>query len=168
MRVGALEQLERLGDAMEQKVLKAETADDVKEIYEEYKDHVDYIFVDTGGYSPNDATHIGMMKNVLDVNMNPDVYLSVTASTKASDLQTIFRNYEPLGYESVIVTKCDESKQFGNIISVLWERRKTISYITDGQIISRNLRKASVIDFLKNLSGFNIDRVHIENKFGEQ
>ena len=168
MRVGALEQLERLGDAMEQKVLKAETADDVKEIYEEYKDHVDYIFVDTGGYSPNDATHIGMMKNVLDVNMNPDVYLSVTASTKASDLQTIFRNYEPLGYDSVIVTKCDESKQFGNIISVLWERRKTISYITDGQIISRNLRKASVIDFLKNLSGFNIDRVHIENKFGEQ
>lgn len=168
MRVGALEQLERLGDAMEQKVLKAETADDVKEIYEEYKDHVDYIFVDTGGYSPNDATHIGMMKNVLDVNMNPDVYLSVTASTKASDLQTIFRNYEPLGYESVIVTKCDESKQFGNIISVLWERRKSISYITDGQIISRNLRKANVIDFLKNLSGFNIDRVHIENKFGEQ
>ncbi len=168
MRVGALEQLEKLGDVMEQKVLKAETADDVREIYEEYKDHVDYIFVDTGGYSPNDATHIGMMKNVLDVNMNPDVYLSVTASTKASDLQTIFRNYEPLGYESVIVTKWDESKQFGNIISVLWEKRKSISYITDGQIISRNLRKANVIDFLINLVGFNIDRVHIENKFGEQ
>ena len=168
MRVGAIEQLERLGEAMGLKALKAESAEDVKEIYDEYKDHVDYIFVDTGGYSPNDATHIGMMKNVLDVNMNPDVYLSVTASTKASDLQTIFRNYEPLGYDSVIVTKCDESKQYGNIISVLWEKRKTISYITDGQILSRNLRKASVVDFLKNLNGFNIDRVHIENKFGEQ
>ena len=153
---------------MDKKVLKAETADDVKEIYEEYKDHTDYIFVDTGGYSPNDATHIGMMKNVLDVNMNPDVYLSVSASTKASDLQTIFRNYEPLGYESVIVTKCDESKQLGNIISVLWDRRKAISYITDGQRVPRNIRKADVIDILKNLNGFNIDRVHIENKFGEQ
>ena len=168
MRVGALEQLSRYGDAMEQKVLKAETADDVKEIYEEYKEHVDYIFVDTGGYSPNDATHIGMMKNVLDVNMNPDVYLSVTASTKASDLQTIFRNYEPLGYESVIVTKCDETKQFGNIISVLWDKHKSISYITDGQRVPRNIRKASIVDILKNLNGFNIDRVHIENKFGEK
>ncbi len=168
MRVGALEQLERYGEAMDQKVLKAETAEDVKEIYEEYKDHTDYIFVDTGGYSPNDATHIGMMKNVLDVNMNPDVYLSVSASTKASDLQTIFRNYEPLGYESVIVTKCDESKQIGNIISVLWDRRKTISYITDGQRVPRNIRKASIVDILLNLTGFNIDRVHIENKFGEQ
>lgn len=167
MRVGALEQLKRYGDAMEQKVLKAETCDDVKEIYEQYKDHVDYIFVDTGGYSPNDATHIGMMKNVLDVNMNPDVYLSVSASTKASDLQTIFRNYEPLAYNSVIVTKCDESKQLGNIISVLWDRHKSISYITDGQRVPRNIRKASVIDILKNLNGFNIDRVHIEDKFGE-
>ena len=168
MRVGALEQLSRYGDAMDQKVLKAETADDVKEIYEEYKEHVDYIFVDTGGYSPNDATHIGMMKNVLDVNMNPDVYLTVTASTKASDLQTIFRNYEPLGYDSVIVTKCDETKVFGNIISVLWDKHKSISYITDGQRVPRNIRKATVIDILKNLNGFNIDRVHIENKFGEK
>ena len=168
MRVGALEQLERYGEAMDQKVLKAETAEDVKEIYEEYKEHTDYIFVDTGGYSPNDATHIGMMKNVLDVNMNPDVYLSVSASTKASDLQTIFRNYEPLGYESVIVTKCDESKQFGNIISVLWDKHKSISYITDGQRVPRNIRKADIIDILKSLNGFNIDRNHIENKFGEK
>jgi flagellar biosynthesis protein FlhF len=168
MRVGAVEQLTRLGDAMNQKVLKAETPDDVKQIYDDYKTHVDYIFVDTGGYSPNDATHIGMMKNLLDVNMNPDVYLSVTASTKASDLQMIFRNYEPLGYDSVIVTKCDETKQFGNIISVLWDKRKPISYITDGQVISRNIHKASIVDMLLKLNGFNIDRVHIENKFGEQ
>ena len=167
MRVGAVEQLTRLGDAMGQKVQKAETPDDVRQIYEENKEHVDYIFVDTGGYSPNDATHIGMMKNLLDVNMNPDVYLSVTASTKASDLQNIFRNYEPLGYDSVIVTKCDETKQFGNIISLLWDKRKPISYITDGQVISRNIHKASIVEILKNLNGFNINRDHIENKFGE-
>jgi len=168
MRVGALEQLTRYGDAMKQKVLKAENADDVKEIYDEYKEHVDYIFVDTGGYSPNDATHIAMMKNVLDVNMNADVYLSVSASTKSSDLQSIFRNYEPLGYKSVIITKYDETKQIGNIISVLWDKQKTISYITDGQGVPKNIRKANVIDMLKSLNGFNIDRLHIENKFGEK
>ena len=168
MRVGALEQLSRYGEALQLKVLKAENVDDVKEIYEEYREHTDYIFVDTGGYSPNDATHIAMMKNVLDVKMNPDIYLSVSASTKASDLLTIFRNYEPLNYNSVIVTKCDESKQMGNIISVLWDRQKTISYITDGQRVPRNIRKANVIDMLLSLNGFNIDRIHIENKFGEK
>ena len=168
MRVGALEQLSVYCDIMEQKVLKAENTDDVKEIYEQNKEHVDYIFVDTGGYSPNDATNIAMMKNVLDINMRPDVYLTVSASTKASDLTTIFRNYEPLGYNSVIVTKCDETKQIGNIISVLWDRQKTISYITDGQRVPRNIRKANVPDILMTLTGFNIDKDHIENKFGEK
>ena len=168
MRVGALEQLAKFGEILGKNVLKAENADDVRQIYEEYKEHVDYIFIDTSGYSPNDSTYISQMKNRLDVKMNPDVYLAVTASTKASDLQNIFRNYEPFAYESVIVTKCDETNQLGNVISVLWDRHKSVSYITDGQGVPKNIRKANVIDFIKNLSGFDVDRVHIEDKFGEK
>ncbi|MCQ2575502.1 MAG: hypothetical protein MJ162_02085 [Treponema sp.] len=166
MRVGAQEQLKKFGDILGKSVLKAESSADVKEIYDQYREHVDYIFIDTSGYSPNDATHISEMKNMLDVKMNPDVYLSVCASTKSSDLQNIFRNYEPFAYESVIVTKCDETKQLGNVISVLWDRHKKISYITDGQRVPRNIHRASVVEILMNLSGFNIDRVHIEDKFG--
>lgn len=169
MRVGALEQLSKFGEILGKNVLKAETSDDVLQIYEEYKDHIDFMFVDTSGYSPNDSTHIAEMKNILNVeNMHPDIYLSVCATTKASDLSNIFRNFEPFGYESVIVTKCDETKQFGNIISVLYDKHKSISYITDGQRVPRNIRRANKIDILKNLSGFNIDRIHIEDKFGEK
>lgn len=169
MRVGALEQLSKFGEILGKNVLKAETSDDVLEIYNEYKEHVDYIFIDTSGYSPNDSTHIAEMKNILNVeNMRQDIYLSICASTKASDLANIFRNFEPFGYESVIVTKCDETKQFGNIISVLYDKHKSISYITDGQHVPRNIKRANKIDILKSLSGFNIDRVHIEDKFGEK
>ncbi|MCQ2589499.1 MAG: hypothetical protein MJ179_03650 [Treponema sp.] len=168
MRVGALEQLAKFGEILGKNVLKAETADDVKEIYSQYKEHVDYIFIDTSGYSPNDSNHIGQMKNILDVKMNPEVHLAVTASTKASDLQNIIRNYEPFAYESVIITKFDESQCYGNIISVLWEKHKCISYITNGQGVPRDIYKANIVDILINLKGFDIDRVHIEDKFGEQ
>lgn len=168
MRVGALEQLAKFGEILNKNVLKAETSQDVAEIYEEYKDHVDYMFIDTSGYSPNDSTHISEMKNILNVKMNTQIYLSVCASTKASDLQNIFRNYEPFAYDSVIVTKCDETKQIGNIISVLWDRHKSIAYITDGQRVPRNIKKANIVDILLNLTGFDIDRIHIEDKFGEQ
>lgn len=169
MRVGALEQISNLGDIITggRKVQKAESAEDVKKIYEEQSSHVDYIFIDTSGYSPNDSVHIGNMKNVLNVdNINPDIYLSLCASTKASDLTNIIRSYEPFAYESVIVTKCDESRQLGNIISVLYEKHKSISYITDGQNVAKNIHKASVVEILKNLTGFEIDRIHIEDKFG--
>ncbi len=167
MRVGAFEQLNRFGELFGLDVKKAENAADVEKIYEDVKDHVDAVFIDTSGYSPNDATHIGSMKATLDVpGMNPDVYLAVTASTKARDLQNIMRNYEPFGYKSVIITKCDESQQFGNVISVLWEKNKSISYVTTGQKAAGCIEKATEINFLIRLEDFNVDRIHIEDKFG--
>lgn len=165
IRAGAFDQLKKLGDAVEYPVLKALTTDDVRMIYEEYNEHVDNIFVDTAGCSPNDSEHLGIMQKILDVKMNPDVYLTVTSSTKASDLRHIFRNYEPFGYDSVIVTKIDESKQIGNVISVLYEKRKSIAYLTNGQH-PKNIKPASVTEILNCLTGFKLDKVHIEDKFG--
>ena len=168
MRVGAMEQLSRWGEHMKTRVLKAERSDDLIKIYNENRNNVDAIFIDTSGYSPNDATHLAQIKLLLEVpGMNPDIYLAATASTKARDLHNIMKNYEPFGYNSVIITKCDESEQLGNVISVLYERHKTISYITSGQIASRDIAKASIVEFLINLEGFKVDRVHIESLFGE-
>ena len=167
MRVGAMEQLERWGKHMGSNVYKAEKAEDLKTLYDEYRANMDAIFIDTSGFSPNDATHIAQMKLLLEVpGMNPDIYLAFMAGSKARDLQNIMQNYEPFGYKSVIVTKRDESEQLGNVISVLYEKHKSISYITHGQVASRDISKANVVDFLTRLEGFKIDRIHIEDKFG--
>ncbi|MCR5283979.1 MAG: hypothetical protein K6D95_00120 [Treponema sp.] len=169
MRVGALEQISKFGEILGKNVMKAESSNDVLKNFEEYKDHVDYIFIDTSGYSPNDSTNIAKMKNILNVDgLHADIYLSFAASTKASDIANILRNYEPLGYESIIITKADETKQLGNVISVLYEKHKSISYITNGQGVPKNIMRANVIEFIKNLNGFDVDRVHIEDKFGEE
>jgi len=168
MRVGAMEQLERWGERLSAPVLKAERAEDLKTLFDENRENMDAIFIDTSGYSPNDANHLAQIKMLLDVpGMNPDVYLAFMASTKSRDLQNIMQNYEPFGYKSVIITKCDESEQFGNVISVLDDKHKTVSYITYGQMAARDISNASVVEFLIRLEGFKIDRVHIENRFGE-
>lgn len=169
MRVGAMEQLSRWCELMKYTVLKADRPGDVQTLYEQNRDRMDAIFIDTSGFSPNDATHIAKMKMLLEVpGMNPDIYLAVAASTKTRDLHNIIQNYEPFGFNSVIITKCDESLQFGNVLSVIYERHKNLSYITNGQHVAACISKASVVDFLIRLEGFKIDRVHIEDKFGEQ
>ncbi|MGI5091193.1 hypothetical protein [Treponema socranskii] len=168
MRVGAYEQLASYSTIFETELEKAETVEDLKKLYDEKRENLDAIFIDTSGYSPNDTENIGKMKAVLDVRgMKPDIYLAVAASTKAKDLANIMQNYEQFGYNSVIVTKCDESKQYGNIISVLHEKNKKISYIADGQKVVRDIHRADVVEFLIRLSGFDVDRVHIEDEFGE-
>ncbi|MBP5402507.1 MAG: AAA family ATPase [Treponema sp.] len=167
-RVAAEEQLRHFGDALKVQVDKAEKAEDIKFIYRDCKDTANLIMIDTSGYSPNDSESIGRLKKHLSVDgLRPDVYLAVTASTKAKDLRNIIQNYEPFGFSSVIVTKCDETSQYGNIISVLSEKHKSISYITYGQAAAKDISRADVVGFLIRLSGFKIDRTHIDDKFGE-
>ena len=81
------------------------------------------------------------------------------------------QNYEIFGYNSVIVSKCDESSHFGNVISVLQERHKSVSFITDGQNAAKNLSEANIISFLTKLEGFELNpdfREYLEDKFGEK
>lgn len=167
-RVAAEEQLDHYGKALQVPVIKAENADDIKSIFKQNKSSTDVILIDTSGYSPNDSEHIGRLKKTLSVDeLRPDVYLTVSASTKCRDLRNIMQNYEPFGYGSVIITKCDETQQVGNIISILAEKHKAISFFTYGQSAAKDISRPKVVDFLIRLTGFKIDRVHIEDKFGE-
>ena len=136
-------------------------------IWKSYAPNSDYIFVDSSGYSPNDFDHILRMRQILDVkNFNEHIYLTVVAGVSASDLDNIIRNYETFDFKSVIVTKCDETKRFGRIISVLSERNKPVSWVATGQEIFKTIQPASKAFFLKRLTGFNVDAHFIEKKFG--
>ena len=90
------------------------------------------------------------------------------AGSKASDLRNIIKNYEQFGFNSIILTKCDETKTIGNVISVLDELGKSVTFITNGQEVPRFINKANVVQALTSLLEFNIDREHIERKFGPE
>jgi flagellar biosynthesis protein FlhF len=89
----------------------------------------------------------------------------VAATTKYGDIKEILKNFELFNYKSVIVTKMDETKRTGNVISALSEKAKPISYITNGQKVPIDIEKASIINFLINLEGFKVNRVKLEEKF---
>ncbi len=166
MRVGAYDMLKHYTSILDMSIDKAETADDVKKLYSRYRSGSDYIFIDTSGLSPNDYTEIANMRAVLDVpDMHADIYLAVTASTKARDLEAIMRNYEQFNFSSVIITKYDETSSYGNVLSVLSEKNKAISWITTGQQVPRFIERANPGRFLMDLDGFRKNEEHIKEKF---
>ncbi len=167
IRVGAVEQLARYGEIMDVNVEKAEKGTDLQDLFEQHKSKADYIFIDTSGCSPNDYESIAKMRSILDVpGLQPDIYLAFSASTKARDLENIIRNYEQFNFRSVIVTKCDETSAYGNVLSVLYEKNKQISMITDGQQVLHSLERIQPTRFLRHLIGFQVDREHLEQRFG--
>ncbi|WP_443737121.1 hypothetical protein [Treponema sp.] len=167
-RVGAEAQLRKFGELMHVRVDKAESPVDLNDIIQECKDSTDYIFIDTSGFSPNDYDNIAKMRNILNLQgFSLDTYLVVAASTKARDLKKTIENFSLFNFNSVIITKCDETTSYGNVLSVLYESNKTIAYITDGQKVPNDIKKASVREFLYRLSDFTVSKVYIDDMFPE-
>jgi flagellar biosynthesis protein FlhF len=93
-------------------------------------------------------------------------HLAMSATTKTSDMYELLQQFEPFNYKSVVLTKLDETTRVGNVISVLSEKQKPISFITDGQGVPQDISVASVEKLLINLEGFKIDRQRVEERFG--
>jgi len=165
-RICAKEQLEKIGNIMQIPVAYADSKQQLRKEIAIHHEYTDLFLIDTIGKSPKDASKIGEMKEILEgVGKNADFHLVMSAATKTKDIEEIMRQFEPFNYKSVIITKMDETDSVGNIISALSEKRKCISFITDGQNLPEDIRRASVVRFLINLDGFKIDREKIENRF---
>lgn len=165
-RIAAKEQIETYGKIMEVPVDCIQNIGDLPIKIASYGPHVDIILVDTIGYSPKDYESIGRMRKMLDLKgVKSKVLLAMSASTKASDMRDTLQQYEIFGYESVIITKLDETNCVGNLISVLNEKNKALGFFTTGQNVPKDIEKASIIRLLIQLSEFKIDREHIEEEF---
>lgn len=165
-RIQAQAQIETYGEYMDVPVSVAKNTDDLKRLIAMHKDVSDVILIDTIGFSPSDYKKIAGMRETLDIQRGiVDTYLAMSATTKASDMREIMQQFEIFDFKSVVLTKIDETKKIGNIISVLSEKNKSLSFVTNGQTVPSDIQKASIVNFLIRLEGFSINREKIETLF---
>ena len=168
-RIGAKEQVEKYSEYMEFPCFSTVDYDELKGIIADNSEGVDLILIDTIGRNPRNMEELGKMKKLLDASGTlAEVYLLVSATTKSSDLKEILQQFEGFNYRSVIITKMDETVRTGNVIGVLSEKNKSVSYITNGQGVPADIQEASVINFLINLEGFKASRIKLEEKFPDK
>ena len=157
-RVGAYEQIESFGKALNIPVLRA---DDEAGFYEalEKADDAELILIDTIGRSPRDNELNVKLQTMLNVpdRKNTRCYLAVSASMKKIDIDRVFEQFRMFNIVSVIVTKADETQTIGNILSICHDRHVPLLFITDGQMVPRDIHKASSAFVLSLLKGFNMD-----------
>ncbi len=157
-RIGAVEQLMQYARMMK---LGIETVVDPPEFSSALNSlrYCDYILIDTMGSSPYDKGKIEKIYECLNSNtteFNIDVVLVMPSSIKYEDLKATYDNFETLDIDTVMFTKLDETRGFGNLFSLIYETKKPISYFSVGQEVPEDLVVANS-DFLVEclLHGFN-------------
>jgi flagellar biosynthesis protein FlhF len=166
-RIAAKDQIATYAEIMRLPISFVESYDDFKKILALNED-AELLLVDTIGKSPRDLAKLAEMKEILDAaGSAAEIHLAISATTKTSDVEEILKQFEPFGYRSIVLTKLDETTRIGNIISVLAQKDKPISYISDGQKVPQDLEPASVLRLLAALEGLRIQQEKLEKKFGK-
>lgn len=154
-RIGAKKQIETYGEIMGIPVACVESYKELEQKINLFQD-ADLILVDTIGKSPKDYMKLAEMREMLDAcGTNSEVYLAMSATTKISDVREILRQFEPFDYKSIILTKLDETMRIGNIISVLSEKNKSLTYLTDGQVVPQDIEKVTSKRLMRTVEGLN-------------
>ncbi len=144
-RIGAVEQLMQYAKMMKLSIEAVVDPSEFKSALSSLRG-CDYILIDTVGSSHYDKKKIDKISNFVkaESSLSIDISLVLPANTKYEDLKEIYANFSSeLDIDTLIITKIDETKCFGNMFSLLYDIKKPVSYFSTGQEVPEDLIVAS-------------------------
>lgn len=141
-RIGAVEQLAQYAQVMRMRMIEAININEFKSALSMLSD-CDLILVDTVGSSQYDTQKLANLKEILvGSGADIDVQLVLSASTKTEDLLEIYNSFSIMNIDSLIITKLDETKIFGNIFSLVYETNTPVNFFSIGQNVPDDIEIA--------------------------
>lgn len=146
-RIGAVEQLFQYAKMMKLPIIDSIEPSDLDDAIKSLNT-CEVILVDTTGNSQYDRPKLEKTKEFLShSNAQIDVNLVLSANTKYEDLLETYNNFSFLNIDTLIITKFDETKVFGNVFSLLYETNTPMSFFSIGQEVPDDIELANS-DFL--------------------
>ncbi|MCF8240175.1 MAG: hypothetical protein K9J16_02235 [Melioribacteraceae bacterium] len=140
-RLGALDQLRIFSEISNIDFQVAYEPDDLVKLTTKFKKK-DLIIIDTVGRSQNDKKHLDEIKSFLGHVKIDETFLVLNTTSSSRTLKDVASKFSYLGYDSYIFTKIDEAPSFGNILNLVYELEKPVSFLTNGQVIPDDILAA--------------------------
>ena len=141
-RIGAVEQLFQYAKMMKLPILDVIEVEDFQNAIKQLS-YCDVILIDTTGNSQYDKEKLERLDKFLKhSSAKIDVNLVLSAGSKVEDLIEIYNGFSFLEIDTLIITKFDETKIFGNVFSLIYETNTPVSYFSVGQEVPDDLVEA--------------------------
>jgi flagellar biosynthesis protein FlhF len=140
-RIAATEQLKKYAEIMKIPIHVVNDQKSFKEVIDREKAEI--IMIDTSGRSHRNELKISEIKSYAEVvEYDFEKILCISANTKKVDLNDVFKAFDKIHFNSVIITKVDETSFVGNVVDVADKYKKPISYYTNGQEVPNDIAVA--------------------------
>ncbi|MGP1485290.1 MAG: flagellar biosynthesis protein FlhF [Campylobacter sp.] len=141
-RIGAVEQLFQYAKMMKLPILDVIEVDDFANALKQLN-HCEVILIDTTGNSQYDKEKLAKLEKFLkSVDAQIDVNLVLSAGSKIEDLLEIYNGFSFLDIDTLIITKFDETKIFGNVFSLIYDTHTPVSFFSVGQEVPDDIMVA--------------------------
>ncbi len=151
-RIAAVEQLKTYSEIIGIPLTAIYSPSEIGGAINSYKDK-DIILLDTAGRSHKDQYQLMELKSLLKSNIDFEIYLVISATTKFSDCIEIIKSYSFLDDYKLLFTKLDETSTIGVLLNVAYITKKPISYITTGQSVPDDIEIADKDKIINSLIG---------------
>lgn len=152
-RIAAIDQLKTYADILRVPIEIIYSDQELKSYLDKWQS-ADHIFIDTAGRSHKNDEQLEDLKNLLDNVSSKKVFLVVNSNISTKDFKKIFDIYSKLYDElDLIVTKIDETDEYGNILNLINYSHICPYYITNGQNVPHDIEKFNLYEYTSNLLG---------------
>ncbi|HKM20623.1 MAG TPA: flagellar biosynthesis protein FlhF [Lachnospiraceae bacterium] len=154
-RIAAAEQLRTYANILDAPFRVIYSTEEITTAIEDFKSY-DYILIDTAGHSHHNETqklNMSQFIHCVDEDIEKEVYLVVSATTKYRDLISIADTYSQMTDYRLIFTKLDETTTLGNLLNLKLHTGADLSYVTCGQNVPDDMEQFNPQTTVKQLLG---------------
>ncbi|WP_415874401.1 flagellar biosynthesis protein FlhF [Clostridium sp.] len=151
-RIGAVEQLSTYADIMRIPFEAVFSVKEMESALESMKD-CEVILIDTTGRSSKNAMQIAELNSFVQKANSKNIHMVISSTTKNKDIDAILEGYKVLNFNSVIITKLDETTTYGSILNILDSAEKPLSFVTTGQNVPDDFKRLTVEEISKLILG---------------
>ena len=139
-RIAAADQLKTYGRIMEVPVEVVSDKTAFRKVLAKLADR-DLILVDTPGKSSVESGYVEKLRDLFQLETPVEAHLLLPLTASQDSLAQNLERFKPIGYQSIIFTKLDESRHYGVIYNVIDQERKPVSFVTNGQNVPQDIEK---------------------------
>ncbi len=137
-RIAAMEQIKAFAQIAK---IRFEPAYDNEEMIAKTKalSDFDLIIIDSPGVNTKNVKNMIHLKESARVAKTDEIVLVLSMTTKISDLKDYLKGFGIMNYASIILTKLDDTSSCGEILNLVNDFEKPVSYICFGQNIPEDI-----------------------------
>ena len=141
-RIGAVEQLKTYADIMNLPFKVVYNMNDMDDAIETMSE-CEVVLIDTTERSSKNRMQIAELRTFVEKADTKNIQLVLSATMKNKDLKYIIEGYQILNYNSIIVTKLDETSTYGSILNILETAKIPLSFVSTGQNVPDDIKELS-------------------------